>query len=91
MPLEYSNKPSKILGKTYLHVTIVPDMITCYIIYNLLFVRNEIYIKHMLHILEEEALENNKKLLYYRMVKKVLDVYILGGIDTYQMQFQKIQ
>jgi len=88
MPLEYSNKPSKNLGKTYLHVTIVPNMIACYIIYNLLFAKNEIDIKHMLHILEEEALENNKSLLYYRMVKKVLDVYILGGIDTYQMQFQ---
>jgi hypothetical protein len=57
MPLEYSNKPSKNLGKTYLHVTIVPNMITCYFIYNLLLARNEIDIKHMLHILEEEALE----------------------------------
>jgi hypothetical protein len=57
MPLEYSNKSSKNLGKTYLHVTIVPNMITCYLIYNLLLARNEIDIKHMLHVLEEEALE----------------------------------
>jgi hypothetical protein len=57
MPLEYSNKPSKNLGKTYLDMTIMLDMITYYLIYNLLLARNEIDIKHMLHILEEEALE----------------------------------
>jgi hypothetical protein len=57
MFLEYLNKPSKNLGKTYLHMTIVPNMITCYLFHNLLVARNEIYIEHMLYILEEEALE----------------------------------
>jgi hypothetical protein len=57
MPLEYSNKSSKNLGKTYLHMTIVLNMITCYFIYNLLLARNEIDIKHMLHILEEKTLK----------------------------------
>jgi hypothetical protein len=54
----------------------------------LLLARNEIDIEHMLHILEEEALEEQRGLSDYRRGKRLLDLYTLGGTYTNQMQFK---
>ncbi len=74
-------------------MTIVPDMITCYLIYNLLVARNEIDIKHMLHILEEEALEEQQKFVILqdgeegaRCVHTKKDRYISNAIPKFNDQ-----
>ncbi len=54
----------------------------------MLLARNEIDIEHMLHILEEEALEEQRGLSDYRRGKRLLDLYTLGGTYTNQMQFK---
>jgi hypothetical protein len=46
---------SELHGKTKMHIAIIPDLIICSLLHNLLIDRNEINVEHVLNMLQEET------------------------------------